>query len=118
MSWPKDITKTYGFKIKTRRLGIYPIKIHIFGDLIVGAIEGLTAIVESEPMTRIHCIDSSHQAHDCAVGINPLQHCNSDLVVFVNILATNKGRSSGRILSLFQPPITLGNAAAAQVRLI
>ena len=65
--------KTYGFKIKTRHPGIYPIKIHIFGNLVVGAIDGLTAIVENEPTTRMHCIDRSHRAYDCAVGINPLR---------------------------------------------
>lgn len=71
MSWPREITKAYGFKVKTRAPGTYDIRIHIVGTLVAGIISGLRVVVQDEPWQLMYCVDPSHMSWNCAAGIVP-----------------------------------------------
>jgi hypothetical protein len=72
--WSAGIHRAIGFKIKTGKVGRYPMNLSFTGDVISGDIQGdLAILVQEEPGERIMtCLRPEHMSRDCAVGLRPL----------------------------------------------
>jgi hypothetical protein len=71
IQWSKDDVKAMGFKIKTRRPGVYQAKMILLGDVVACSLTELSVRVEAEPRHRMFCVTPEHMSRDCAVGIDP-----------------------------------------------
>lgn len=72
INWSSGMTKTFGFKILTRHIGTFHLKMTAIGDLVEVSSKKLSVVVQEHPVQYIRCYSRGHRQRECStIGIQP-----------------------------------------------